>query len=73
MRTQEINLFIVDDNKLVLTDLKYYLINKFGKGVQISTFTDGESCLANVNKQTDIVILDYFFKWSEWFRDFKIH
>lgn len=60
METQGINLFIVDDNKLVSADLKYYLINKFGTGVKISTFTDGESCLNKIDKHTHIVILDYF-------------
>lgn len=60
METQGINLFIVDDNKLVLADLKYYLINKFGTGIQITTFTDGESCLKNIDKHTHIVILDYY-------------
>lgn len=60
MEAQGINLFIVDDNKLVLNDLKHYLINKFGMSVQISTFSDGESCLAKVDKQTHVVILDYF-------------
>ncbi|MCD6018760.1 MAG: hypothetical protein K0S53_1881 [Bacteroidetes bacterium] len=60
MQTQGINLFIVDDNKLVLTDLKYYLQNRFGHDLNISTFTTGEGCIEKVNKNTNIVILDYF-------------
>jgi DNA-binding NarL/FixJ family response regulator len=60
METQGLNLFIVDDNKLAVTDLRYYLQNKFGASINISTFSDGESCLAKVNKETNIVILDYF-------------
>lgn len=60
MQTQGINLFIVDDNRLVLTDLKFYLQNRFGKDLNISTFTTGESCLEKINKNTNIVILDYF-------------
>ncbi|MDF2449034.1 MAG: hypothetical protein K0R26_1538 [Bacteroidota bacterium] len=59
-QSQGINLFIVDDNKLVLTDLKFYLQNRFGKELNISTFTTGEGCLEKVNKNTNIVILDYF-------------
>lgn len=60
METQGINLFIVDDNKLLATDLKYYLSNRFGVSVNISTFHDGESCLKRIDKDTHIVILDYF-------------
>ena len=60
METQGINLFIVDDNKSMVTMLKNYLSNRFGAGIKISTFYDGEICLEKVNKQTNIVILDYF-------------
>lgn len=55
-----INLFIVDDNRLMLTDLKNYLQNKFGNTLKISAFIDGETCLEKVDKDTNIVILDYF-------------
>lgn len=60
METQTLNLFIVDDNKSMVLALKHYIQNKFGKGVKISTFYDGESCIKEVNKSTDLVILDYF-------------
>lgn len=60
MKTQELNLFIVDDDKLLATDLKHYLQNKFGENIFISTFKDGESCLEKIDKNTHIVILDYF-------------
>lgn len=59
METQGINLFIVDDNKLLVADLKNYLKNKFGVSLEISIFYDGESCLASINEDTHIVILDY--------------
>jgi len=62
MKTQGLNLFIVDDNKLAVTNLQYYLQNKFGTSINVSTFNDGESCLAKVDKETNIVILDYFMK-----------
>jgi len=57
-----LNLFIVDDNKLMLTTLKQYLQNRFGLSLKISTFLDGESCLEKINKETNIVILDYFLE-----------
>ncbi|MES2565840.1 MAG: response regulator [Bacteroidota bacterium] len=59
MNTSVLNLFIVDDNKLTVTDLKYYLQNKFGDGINITTFNDGDSCLKKVDKETNVVILDY--------------
>ena len=62
MKTQGLNLFIVDDNKLAITDLQYYLQDKFGASITISTFTNGESCLAKFDKDTQIVILDYFME-----------
>ncbi len=62
MLTQGINLFIVDDDKLMVTALKKFLQDRFGVSVKISTFNDGESCIEKVNKDTDIVILDYFME-----------
>jgi two-component system response regulator HydG len=56
------NVFIVDDNELVVITLKRYLQSKFGDALEISTFYDGDSCLAKVDKETHIVILDYFMK-----------
>lgn len=60
MDRQGLNLFIVDDDELLTTDLKYYLQNRFGVSLRISTFIDGESCLAKIDKFTHIVILDHF-------------
>ncbi len=62
MEPQKINLFIVDDNKLMVADLKHYLQNRFGVSVNISTFENGETCLKKVDKDTNIVILDYFME-----------
>ncbi len=56
------NLFIVDDNKLLVADLRNYLQNRFGVSLNITTFNDGESCLKKVDKETQIVILDYFME-----------
>lgn len=60
METQGLNLFIVDDNKSMVYALKQYLAGRFEGKLKISTFYDGESCLQNINEQTDVVILDYF-------------
>lgn len=60
MEAQGMNLFIVDDDKLIVSTLKHYLQNRFGSSLRISTFNDGESCLDKVDEKTNIVILDYF-------------
>ena len=60
METQKLNLFIVDDNKSLVTALKQYLLAKFEGNINISTFYDGESCLEKINQYTDMVILDHF-------------
>lgn len=62
MGTQALNLFIVDDNKMVVTGLKNYLKDKFGKALNISTFATGEECLNNLDEDTNVVILDYFLE-----------
>src|ERR1700758_4393766 len=62
MQTQNLNLFIVDDNRSMVTALKQYLQNKFGFNLNISTFSDGESCLERVTKDTHVVILDHFME-----------
>ena len=59
METQGLNLYIVDDNISMVTALKQYLQNRFGNGLKISTFNTGDNCLKRVDKDTDIVILDY--------------
>ena len=64
MGTQKLNLFIVDDNRLTATTLELYLKNRFGDGLHISAFYDGESCLKKIDKATDVVIIDYFMKDS---------
>jgi DNA-binding NarL/FixJ family response regulator len=62
MNTQGLNLFIVDDNQLMVTGLRNYLDNRFGTNLNISTFYTGESAIEKVDKDTNIVILDYYLK-----------
>lgn len=59
MKEKQLNLFIVDDNELLVTALKTYLIEKFGDYLKISVFYDGDSCLRSISENTDVVILDY--------------
>jgi DNA-binding NtrC family response regulator len=60
MKTQELNLYIVDDNKSMVLALEQFLKRQFGEKIRITPFFDGESCLKNINSDTDVVILDYF-------------
>jgi DNA-binding NtrC family response regulator len=62
METQGLNLFIVDDNKLMVSTLKSYLTNRFGTDLRISTFHDGESALEKLSPDTHMVILDYYME-----------
>lgn len=60
MKTQSLNLFIIDDNQLMAMGIHKYLDNRFGSDLCISTFYSGTSALKYVDGSTDIVILDYF-------------
>lgn len=62
MTTQGQNLFIVDDNPLVVAGLKNYLNTRFGTNLIISTFNSGALALKQVDKNTSIVILDYYLE-----------
>ncbi len=62
MKTQTLNLFIVDDNQLMVTGLQHYLENRFGTDLNISSFCTGASALKYVDDTTNIVILDYFLQ-----------
>lgn len=58
------NLFIVDSDKVMVSGLKQYLNDRFGKNLLISSFYTGESCLEKIDKNTDFVILAYYLNGS---------
>ncbi len=62
MNGKTINLFIIDDNKLSLLGLKNSLNDRFGSILHISTFTSGKSAMEYIDKNTSIVILDYYLE-----------
>ena len=59
METHTQNLFIVEDNPTIASNLMNYLKTRFSQTLNISTFSDGESVLRNIDHQTAVVILDY--------------
>jgi len=58
MKTQSLNLFIVDDNMSALSELKNHLFHRFGEGIKILTFNTSKSCLEKVDEHTNIVVLN---------------
>jgi DNA-binding NtrC family response regulator len=59
METGGTNLFIVEEDQVIVKNLKDYLQTRFGTGFFITTFNDGESCLKEINSNTHIVVMDY--------------
>jgi len=62
MKTQSLNLFIVDDNMVTVKELKDYLSNRFGEGIRILTFNNSKSCLEKIDENTNIVVLNNHIK-----------
>ena len=62
MEEKQLNLFIVNNDTVLISTLKAYLEDRFKNSLKISTFTDWENCLTSVSEDTDIVILDYILK-----------
>jgi DNA-binding NtrC family response regulator len=57
MTTQKL-LFIVDDDPLINT----LVVKRFtSAGYRIEVFENGEDCLNALNRNPDLIILDYFF------------
>lgn len=65
MKNNITNLFIVDNNVLSSTLLKYHLKEKFGENIVSSTFSSGKSALEKIDKDTNLVILDYFLEGED--------
>ncbi len=62
MNTIGLNLFIVDENPLMVSGLQHYLYQKFGSHLNISTYYNAEIALEKVDEKTRIVVLDYNLK-----------
>lgn len=55
-------IFIVDDDPIV----NMLVVNKFtSEGFRVEAFQNGEDCLKAINKDPDLIILDYFFANTE--------
>jgi DNA-binding NtrC family response regulator len=52
-------IFIVDDDKVILNLLEYTF--KSREGYEVCTFASGEECLAHLDMNPDIIVLDHMF------------
>jgi len=53
-------IFIVEDNEVYAKSLQSYLQNRFTDINEIKIFRIGEMCLMELDRNPDIVIMDYF-------------
>ena len=60
METQKLNIYIVDDNKMMAGSLSKYLKTRFGNSIGTSIYFSGESCLKMMHENIHMVILDYY-------------
>ena len=51
-------IFVVDDEQMVIESMKDFLSDNFGH--QVTVFPTGEDCLARLDENPDIIILDYY-------------
>ena len=57
-------IFIVDDEPLLTEMLSDYL-KEANDGYEIHTFPTGESCLSALDKEPNVIVLDYFLNSKE--------
>lgn len=58
MSHQNQTIFVVDDDELLSSMLSDYL-SEHNPAIEIKTFATGEDCLASLDEQPNIVILDF--------------
>lgn len=54
---QKIKIFLVDDDAVFLKNLEIEFLDH--ADIDVETFSTGESCVENLSKKPDIIILDY--------------
>jgi DNA-binding NarL/FixJ family response regulator len=60
MRDTELNISIVDSNKLVVNGLKYYLQNRYGQCIRVFSFSNLKTFIDKLDRriESDIIIMD---------------
>ncbi|TVR76347.1 MAG: response regulator [Chitinophagaceae bacterium] len=57
--------FIVDDDNKHLVMMEQKLPENFNYTVNVETFTNGKDCVAKLDENPDVIILDYYFSNNE--------
>lgn len=65
MEPAPLSLLILDENKLAAEPLSAYLTSKFGSRISVSLFFDEESCLKNIDDNSQVIVLNYFIAQSD--------
>ena len=60
MENQKLNIYIVDDNKMMAGSLRKYLKGRFEDEANIFIYFSAESCLRMMHENVHLVILDYY-------------
>ncbi len=55
------DIIIVDDKQLMAGTFKRYFKSRFGRAANVSTVSDAESCLKEINDESQVIVLDYMF------------
>src|SRR6185295_18512082 len=63
MKNEKIKLFLVDDDAVFLKSLEIEFLGS--ADFNIETFDTGELCIANLSRNPDVIILDYFLNGIE--------
>ena len=62
MKTQSLNVFILNDDVMVAGKLRRYLKKRFGDRLNISLFFNSKSCLRMLNGQVHLVVVDDYLQ-----------
>ena len=54
------SVFLVEDNNMFRESLRDSLQERFGSKLKIYDYSTGEECIENIDKEPDIIILDYY-------------
>ncbi len=59
------NVFIIDDNLKMASELELFLKNKFNNTIAISKYFSSQEALKNINNSTEIVIMDVYLEGNK--------
>lgn len=60
MAAEKVRIFIVEDDEMYSATIRHKVVNRFDADVEV--FNNGDSVLANLDQNPDIILLDYLLK-----------